>query len=466
MPTLAKLLRTSPFRFTALSLVLFAVSSGAVLAYVYWNTAVLLERQTDETIAAEVQGLNEQYRQGGLDLLIRTIGERSKRNDSSLYLFTNYFDRRLAGNMDGKPKAATGTAGWFEFPYSVRTEKGLKHHRARGYHITLRGGFTLVVGRDIEERLQFANLIKQALYWALGLTAALGIVGGLLVSRNFLRRVDTISQASRNIMAGDLTERMPVAGTGDELDHLSASLNGMLDQIERLMTGMKEVTDNVAHDLKTPLTRLKARVEDALREDSKEAYRTALELTIEEADNLLRTFGSLLSIARTEAGEARAGFKSLDLASVVAELGELYEPLAEDAGGRLTVAAEPELRLNGDRQLLAQSVANLLDNALKYAGPEGGMPNGTPLEVGLTARRDGGQVVVDVTDNGPGIPEPDRGRVVERFVRLDASRSKPGSGLGLSLVSGVAKLHGGRFELLGGEPGLLARLSLPAAAGH
>ena len=466
MPTLAKLLRTSTFRFTALYLVLFAISSGAVLGYVYWNTAVLLEHQTDETIAAEVQGLNEQYRQGGLDLLIRTIADRSERNDDSLYLFTNYFDRRLAGNMDGKPKALTGTSGWFEFPYSVRSEKGLKHNRARGYHISLRGGFTLIVGRDIEERLQFANLIKQALYWALGLTAALGIAGGLLVSRNFLKRVDTISQTSRNIMAGDLTERMPVSGTGDELDRLSNSLNGMLDQIERLMTGMKEVTDNVAHDLKTPLTRLKARVEDALREDSKEAYRSALELTIEEADNLLKTFTSLLSIARTEAGEARAGFQPLDLTSVVDELGELYEPLAEEAGGTLTVSAEPELNLNGDRQLIAQSVANLLDNALKYAVADDEGNAGRPLLVGLTAKRDGNDIVVEVADNGPGVPEADRKRVVERFVRLDASRTKPGSGLGLSLVSGVAKLHGGRFELLGREPGLNARLALPVAPDH
>ena len=466
MPTLAKLLRTSTFRFTALYLVLFAISSGAVLGYVYWNTAVLLEHQTDETIAAEVQGLNEQYRQGGLDLLIRTIADRSERNDDSLYLFTNYFDRRLAGNMDGKPKALTGTSGWFEFPYSVRSEKGLKHNRARGYHISLRGGFTLIVGRDIEKRLQFANLIKQALYWALGLTAALGIAGGLLVSRNFLKRVDTISQTSRNIMAGDLTERMPVSGTGDELDRLSNSLNGMLDQIERLMTGMKEVTDNVAHDLKTPLTRLKARVEDALREDSKEAYRSALELTIEEADNLLKTFTSLLSIARTEAGEARAGFQPLDLTSVVDELGELYEPLAEEAGGTLTVSAEPELNLNGDRQLIAQSVANLLDNALKYAVADDEGNAGRPLLVGLTAKRDGNDIVVEVADNGPGVPEADRKRVVERFVRLDASRTKPGSGLGLSLVSGVAKLHGGRFELLGGQPGLNARLALPVAPDH
>ena len=462
MRTLSKLLRTSTFRFASVYLLLFALSSGAILAYVYWNTAVLLERQTDEIIEAEITGLNEQYRQRGLDGLIRTVVERSNQSKDGLYLFTNYFDRRLAGNMDGKPREVTGTSGWVEFPYTVNTPGGVEKHRARAYHTQLRGGFTLIVGRDVEERLQFANLIQQTLFWALAMTAGLGLVGGLLLSRNFLKRIDSIGETSESIMAGDLSERMPVTGTGDELDRLSLSLNGMLDQIERLMTGMKEVTDNVAHDLKTPLTRLKARVEDALRSSSSEDHRAALEQTLHEADDLLNTFSALLSIARTEAGEARTGLKPTDISELVAELGELYEPLAEEVGGTLTVTCPEGLEAKGDRQLLAQAMTNLLDNALKYAPWEDAAGEYPPLQVSLSAQHIGTDVVIEIADNGPGIPEADRARVVERFVRLDASRSKPGSGLGLSLVSGVAQLHRGRLELTDAQPGLRARLYLPA----
>lgn len=463
MRTLGKLLRTSTFRFAAVYLVLFALSSGAVLAYVYWNTAVLLERQTDEIIEAEVTGLNEQYRQRGLDGLISVVAERSTQSRDGLYFFSNYFGRRLAGNMDGKPDEVSGKSGWAEFPYTVRTPEGEEKHRARAFHIQLRGGFTLIVGRDVEDRLQFANLIQQSLIVALVMIAGLGLAGGLLMSRNFLNRIDSIGETSRNIMAGDLSERMPVTGTGDELDRLSHSLNAMLDQIERLMTGLKEVTDNVAHDLKTPLTRLKARVEDALRSQSPEQHRTALEQTLQEADELLKTFASLLSIARTEAGEARTGMEATDVTELIDDLGELYEPLAEEAGGTLEVFATKGLQVKGDRQLLAQAVTNLLDNALKYAvweGDESGRPN---LTVKLRADLQGDQVVVEVSDNGPGIPKADRARVIERFVRLDESRSKPGSGLGLSLASGVASLHRGRLELADAEPGLRARIYLPSS---
>ena len=462
MRTLGKLLRTSTFRFAAVYLVLFALSSGAILAYVYWNTAVLLERQIDDIIEAEVTGLNEQYRQRGLDGLIAIVAERSAQSRDGLYLFTNFFGRRLAGNMDGKPEEVTGQSGWVEFPYTVRTPEGEEQHRARAFHTQLRGGFTLIVGRDVEERLQFANLIQQTLVVALAMIAGLGLAGGLMMSRNFLTRIDSIGETSRNIMAGDLSERMPVSGTGDELDRLAHSLNAMLDQIERLMTGLKEVTDNVAHDLKTPLTRLKARVEDALRSNSADEHRAALEQTLVEADDLLKTFASLLSIARTEAGEARAGMETTDITELIAELGDLYEPLAEEVGGTLEVFAAKGLEAKADRQLLAQAVTNLLDNALKYAVWEKKPENHPGLVVRLRADRQGSDIVIEVGDNGPGIPAKDRARVTERFVRLDESRSKPGSGLGLSLTSGVASLHRGRLELADAEPGLRASLYLPA----
>jgi len=457
---LAKTVRTSTFRLAAGYLFLFALSVGAILGYVYWNTAVLLERQINETIEAEVTGLAEQYAEGGIDRLVRTVRDRSAEADDSLYLISNYFGRVLAGNMGGVPSEVSGVSGWVEFPYDVRgADQDVAHNRARAFHTSLPGGFKLIVGRDIEERARFTSLIRQTLFWALALTFALGLAGGIAISRNFLNRVDSISQTSRAIMAGDLSERMPVRGTGDELDRLAASLNQMLDQIERLMSGMKEVTDNVAHDLRTPLTRLRARVEDALRSNSKTAHREALELTLSEADQLLSTFSALLNIARTEAGEARSGFARIDLVDIAGDAADLYEPEVEAVGGTIVVEAHDVPEIRADRQLLSQAFANILDNALKYAA--GDNPEGAPLEVVFRLGVVNGMVYVDIADNGAGIAEADRERVLDRFVRLDASRTAPGSGLGLSLASAVAKLHGGRLVLVDGAPGLTVRFELP-----
>ncbi|WP_137388030.1 HAMP domain-containing sensor histidine kinase [Rhodoligotrophos defluvii] len=457
-----KLLRTSTFRLAAAYLLLFAISSAAILSYVYWDTAGLLARQTDQTIAAEVTSFAEQYRNGGITALARSINNRSENADDSIYLLVNVFGRRIAGNLQGMPVSALGSSpNWIEFPYAVQTADGMEKHQARAFHIRLDMGYTLLVGRDIQERRQFTEIIRRTLFWALGLTLLLGLGGGLLMSRNFLKRVDSIAETSRTIMEGDLAGRMPVSGTGDELDRLAISLNQMLEQIERLMIGMREVSSNVAHDLKTPLTRLRAQAEDALRDGSPERYRKALEETLEEADSLLRIFNALLSIARAEAGQSREGVGPMDAADLAGDMAELYGPLIEDDGGRFTAEIDKPLPVKADRQLLAQALNNLFDNVLKYGRPEDGR---TPV-VTLSARREGADVVIAVADNGPGVPEDQRGRVVERFVRLDASRSKPGSGLGLSLVASVMKLHGGKLELRDNQPGLIAELRLPALAG-
>ena len=315
----------------------------------------------------------------------------------------------------------------------------------------------MLVGRDVEASRQFATIIRTTLVWALAMALVLGFGGGLLMSRNFLRRVDSITQATRAIMAGDLSGRMPAGGTGDELDRLAHSLNEMLDQIERLMAGMREVSINVAHDLRTPLSRLRARAEAALRSNHAHEHREALGKTIEEADRLLQTFNALLSIARTESGQAREGLQPIDIADVVIDVAELHEPIAEELGGRLRVKVASGLEVRGDRQLLAQAVSNLIDNALKYGVASG--EQGAAIDI--SASRQDGEVVVEVADHGPGVPEADRSRVVERFVRLDESRSKPGNGLGLSLVAGVMKLHSGRLVLEDHAPGLRAKLILP-----
>jgi signal transduction histidine kinase len=262
-------------------------------------------------------------------------------------------------------------------------------------------------------------------------------------------------------MAGDLGERMPVSGTGDELDRLSESLNAMLDQISRLMNGMKEVSSNVAHDLRTPLTRLRARAEDALRSQDPAGHKAALEANIAEADALLTTFNALLSIARAEAGQMREGLQDTDLHSLLNDLAELYEPIAEEAGGTLTLSSPGNATVRADRQLVAQALTNLLDNAVKYgADAKTGVPS-----ISLNVEKaDAGGWVVSVGDKGNGIAAADREHVKGRFVRLDKSRSQPGNGLGLALVESVMKLHGGRFTLEDSQPGLLARLWFPAPA--
>lgn len=445
-----KVLKTSTFRLAAIYLTVFAISIGAVLSYVYWNTVVLLQDQTDNTIGAEVQGLAEQYRQRGLSGLLEVIKDRSKENTGSIYLFTNFVGRRMAGNLNSLPVGAIGKKGWFEFPYAVRNQTGREKHIARAFHLELAGGYKLVVGRDVEERREFAGLIRTALFWALGLAALFGVSGSLLMSRNFLARVDTIAATSRTIMSGDLSGRMPVTGTDDELDRLSQSLNDMLDQIERLMSGMKEISSNVAHDLRTPLARMRARVEAALRSDKPKDQREALEATLEETDRLLATFNALLSIAKAESGEARVGFTDVDVVDLIEEMADLYEPLIEDQDGSLRVHTDPGTSLKADRQLLAQMLTNLIDNVMKYGlDPKTGQPH-----IELRGERTVDGITISVADKGPGIDEKDYDRVTERFVRLEESRSAPGNGLGLSLVKGVMKLHNGELQLEDNKPGL------------
>jgi len=285
-----------------------------------------------------------------------------------------------------------------------------------------------------------------------------------------LRRIDAMTGTTQRIMAGDLSGRLPVGRSGDELDRLAENLNAMLERIEALMMGLKEVSDNIAHDLKTPLTRLRNRAEEALAKSGSEAeYRTALERTIEESDGLIRTFNALLMIARAESGQARGNMDDFDAADVAKGIHELYEPLAEDGGMTLRVRTAP-IRLHGNRELISQALANLVENAIKYGKPvaaaqplsAGAVAETDGKEIVIEARRDGDSELLSVTDHGPGIPEADRKRAVERFVRLEASRTQPGSGLGLSLASAVATLHGGELRLDDAHPGLTATLAIPA----
>jgi len=452
---LIKLLKTTTFKLAAIYLLVFAVSAATILSYVYWSTAGLLARQTDATIEAEINGLEEQYRQGGLNNLIKVIRARARRDSANVYLLADFRKIPLAGNLATLPPGTGEGNGWINFPYTIEGAKGMRTHSARARYFTLRGQFHLVVGRDIEEQQVFVKVIQAALFWSLGLVLLLGLAGGLLMSRNILTRINAINHTSKGIMSGDLSGRMPISGSGDELDQLAHNLNSMLAQIERLMTGMRDVTDNVAHDLRTPLTRLKARAEDALRNKGDAGYKSALENTIADADDLIATFAALLLIARARAGEMAGSMESVDLSQIAKDVAELYEPVIDAAGGSLKVEADVEVRVKANKQLLAQVAANLLDNAVKYG------LNVKTKSITISTKAIDNKAIFTVSDKGTGISEQDFARATERFVRLEASRSEPGSGLGLSLVKAVTDLHGGELKFEDNQPGLKISLIFP-----
>ena len=462
MTALTKLFRTTTFRLSLTYLALFSAAAIVAIVYIYWNTTVLLSRQLNQTIDAELKGLAEQYRAGGLDQLVRIVAERSGTPGNSLYLVADSEGRRLAGNLSAVSPELWNSLGPVEFVYQRPATGGVEKRLAFANVFRLASGYRLIVGRDIEDRRELARMVRSAMLWGLGVMALFGIGGGYWVSRKLLARIDALAETTRTIMDGDLTGRLPVTGSGDELDRLSESLNLMLARIEQLMAGLREVSDNIAHDLKTPLNRLRNRVEQALREPYGEAaYREALERTIEEADGLIKTFNALLSIARLEAGAGGENRERLDISALLRDVAELYEPVAEERGIELRAETDAPIFVRADRQLLGQAIANLIDNALKYGTPERSSGNGSRPEVEVSAHAKGPIAEIVVTDRGPGVPVPDRERVLDRFVRLEASRSEPGSGLGLSLVAAVARLHGGILRLEDNEPGLRVVLALP-----
>jgi signal transduction histidine kinase len=460
---LGKLLRTTAFKLTLFYLGIFILFAASLLGYFALNTRRLITEQITATVNGEVNGLSEQYGQGGLRRLVTVVDVRSRRPGSSLYLVTTPSGEGLAGNVGSLEPGVLDRPGWLETNYHRLESPEGAEHRALVRVVQLPGGFHLLVGRDLDERERLFGIIVNAGQWSLALVIVLGLLGGFFVSRRVLSRIDAMTGTAQTIMAGDLSGRLPVAGTGDELDRLADNVNAMLDRIEALMRGLKEVSDNIAHDLKTPLTRLRNRCEQALRSATGEAsYRAALESTIAESDDLIRTFDALLMIARAESGQARENMTEFDASEIARDVGELYEPVADEKGIALKIDAPAAAPVRGNRELVSQALANLIDNAIKYAGTNGKV-NGVPAEIVVKAGNDGERITLSVADRGPGIPDADRGRVVERFVRLEQSRSEPGSGLGLSLASAVARLHGGELKLEDNHPGLRTTIALPRA---
>jgi signal transduction histidine kinase len=472
---LGKLLRTTAFQLTLVYLLIFILFAASLLGYFALNTRRLITEQITTTVNTEITGLSEQYSQGGIRRLVIVVDLRSRRPGSSLYLVTTPTGEGLAGNVGSLEPGVLDHPGWLETNYRRLDAPEGSDHRALVQVVQLPGGFHLLVGRDLEERERLFGIIANAGQWSIALVIVLGLIGGFFVSRRVLKRIDAMTGTAQTIMTGDLTGRLPVAGTGDELDRLAENVNAMLERIEALMRGLKEVSDNIAHDLKTPLTRLRNRCEQALRHPTGEpGYRAALETTIAESDDLIRTFDALLMIARAESGQARDNMTEFDAAQIARDVGELYEPLAEEKGIELKVEAPTAAPVRGNRELVSQALANLIDNAIKYAAPNGKADaivnsspndavNGQRTEIVVAAGKEGERIALSVADHGPGIPEADRGRVVERFVRLEQSRSEPGSGLGLSLASAVARLHGGELKLEDNHPGLRSIIALPRA---
>lgn len=461
--------RTTSFKLALAYVVIVGVGFTLALSRVGENVRELIDQQIGQTLEAELKGLNDQYQEGGLNQLVNVVQRRSTAPGASIYLVTAPNGAAVAGNVQELPPgvldqtAPAAVAISYERPGEPNVRR-----RALARVFVLPGNFRLLVGYDLEDRDRLGSILGSALMGSLPWLLSIGAFGGFLVARRLLQRVDAMSAKAATLLQADLTGRLPLSGAGDEIDRLAHNLNAMLDRIARLVEGIKQVSDNIAHDLRTPLTRLRNNAEHALfARDGDSAARPAaleqaLEKVIEEADGLIRIFNALLLIARAEASSSSSeGFAELDGAALAADVAELYEPSAEERGVTLKVEAPEAEKFRGHRELVSQALANLIDNALKYGEPN--LP-GELGEVTVAVGGDARFIEIAVGDRGPGIPAADRERVLERFVRLEASRSRPGSGLGLSLAAAVARLHGGTLRVEDNAPGLKVTLRLPREA--
>jgi len=471
---LTRLIGSTPFRQTVAYLGALVVAAALIVAYVAWRANELLTSKAVEALTAEVANLREQFQAGGRPRLVAAIAERTRVPGTGLYLLLDADRNKIAGNLIGMPPTLAADGQSHVFSYGT----GAGERLAVGLSLPVAGGHVLVVARDIEDQRQFIAAIGRIALLGFGLLSVLGIGAGALIRRSMLARIEAVTVTSRKIMAGDLSRRIALSGAGDELDRLAESLNAMLARIEELLLALREVSDNIAHDLKTPLNRLRNRAEAALRSpDGPNAYRDGLAKTIEEADELIKTFNSLLLIARLEGGAIAESMAPVDPAAIIGDIAELYEPAAEEAGIALAVSVQPGLGLVANRELVSQAVANLVDNAIKYsaaagaptpaaAGAAPAPPTTPPPAIDIALARVGNKVEISVGDRGPGVAPQDRERALQRFVRLEKSRSRPGAGLGLSVVAAVARLHGGTVRLEDNAPGLRVVLSLPADGPH
>ncbi|MBA4805670.1 MAG: HAMP domain-containing histidine kinase [Brevundimonas sp.] len=469
---LPSLLRRTPFRLTLLFLALFAAAASAILGYVYVASAAEARARAESAVRAELDTLTGIYRERGSDALNRALVDRLITDSPFLYLLMDREGSVITGSLTASPIVdyAEGEQ-WITYPYTDTDAEGrVTRPQARGVQVRLASGELLFVARSMGDTEAYLARLTQALWAAMGIVLLLGLAGGLFVSRNLERSMGRLNRVVTAVQEGDLKARAPVRNSGDELDELGQGLNVMLDRLEASMASIRHAGDAIAHDLRSPLTRMRAKLEVALidAEAGKIDGVDALQLALDETDSLLKTFNTVLAIARLQAaaGSGRTPDPTVfDAAELAADMAELYEPASEDKGLEFSAEIERGLMIEANRPFLAQALANIIDNAIKYT-PTGGA-------VMLRARRrSSGEIEFSVTDTGPGVPEGDRERVIERFVRLDNSRTEPGSGLGLALVGAVMEAHGGRIQLDEGPgayggfgPGLRVALVLPPAVG-
>ncbi|MGE4481120.1 sensor histidine kinase [Acidocella sp.] len=452
-PRRRALFRSAGVRFALVYAAVFGLSAFVLAVALWYSTLSLLQNQVENAIHNDSQALMEHERLGGLASLETAINDRlaSSSDPDGIYLLVDASGAKLMGNLDQWPAGLDQNNVWYELPVARRGVDSVALLKVKA----LPDGMRLLVGRDMRARLELRNVLRAGLIWAVSLMIALGIGGALLIRSLFRRTIRKISITTSAVARGDITRRVAVSGIGDEFDDLAGAINEMLDRIARLMDGVKQVSNAIAHDLRTPVTRARTRLEDAaLHATTKEEMQAAIDRATQDLDGIVAVFEALLRISEIEAGSRRAAFAPLDLAPVLMDLDELYSAVAEEKQIVLRTEVAGPLPVLGDRELIQQAVVNLLDNALKFSAPQ--------TLVVFSAKLADGVVQIVVADRGPGIAEKDLARATERFFRAESARSTAGSGLGLALVMAVAQLHNGTLHLHDNHPGLRAVISIPA----
>jgi signal transduction histidine kinase len=450
---LAKTLTSSTFKLALIAIGTFGLIVSAILSYVYLSTASYVRIRSDRAIMTEYSSLQGAYERSGRDGLSALIRQRiaDKSFAESVYMLADPSSTALAGNLGAWPSTVTAASGWTEFRASAPLSNATKPPLVRAMLGTFPGGDRLLVGRDISDLDGFTDQIKTAVISCVALIFVLAGVVTILVTRRTVGRIEQINATSRAIMLSGLDQRIPLRGTNDEWDRVAENLNLMLERIETLMGEVKQVSDNVAHDLRTPLTRMRGRLEKAYHgQRSGGDDQSLIGDTIADLDAVLRIFSSITRIAQIETQARKDGFRSVNLVEIASEVVELYDAAAEPDGTRLTIVGDRQVPVTGDRDLIFDAIANLVDNAIKHGRPGG--------HVVVACENLDGRPVISIADDGPGIPADQREHVFKRFYRLEHSRYTPGNGLGLSLVAAVARLHGARIEMLDNAPGLKLRL--------
>jgi signal transduction histidine kinase len=447
---LTQLLRSSAFRLAALQAGLFALIALVLFTVTWWSVRSYVESQ----VRHEIKDESAEIQAAPASALIDSVNEAVRQMPHGPYFYGLFAPdgHRLAGNLESAPSSQGWNTQKQMLPWHDKDDRPL---RVLVEATPLADGQILAVGRDRQSTDELDDLLQSAFLWAGSAAVLLALLAGVVTARSYLRRVQTVTGAAARIAGGELGTRVALSARGDEFDRLAQSLNVMLERIQALMEGLRQVSNDIAHDLRTPLAHLRQRLEAAGRNaGSTEDFRVAIERALADVDGVLATFAALLRIAQIESRQRRAGFAAIDLSELLDSLAGDFAPVFEDQGRVLHTHIDQGLWVNGDRALLTQMLANLIENALRHT------PAGTPVELDLEAV--GGSCRVIVADAGAGIPAASRDHVLRRFVRLDAARSTPGSGLGLALVAAVADLHGIDLELGDADPGLRVQLDFPA----